>query len=713
MRSIRIQGSSIVRCFAVGLFDVAGLVIVAMLALPALAEPAWAYVDPSVMTYTIQALAGVAVALSAVAGVAFRRSRKALMKALNIDENANKQVDSPWQRIEASDEAMHLGFQQLSGAGAAPAVGSTPQAHVEKSQYTPKWGKRLILSAFVVLFAVFTVLVDAPIEIVAGSEASLIFGLDLLWGPIIRFALLVFAVGLVLLPLFRGRVFNTLLMLVFAFALCCYVQAMFLNGGLTLANGSLIDWNAYRLKACWTFGVWLVIIIVPLALSWRWPAKLQMIAAIVSVVLVLVQGVAVASIFMGNASDNASVGLKTGAPASSYVTTQKGMFEVSPNENVIVFVLDTYDTKFLISALETYPDMLNDLTGFTWFKDSVGSMVPTRYGLPFLITGERPHYDETFQTFLRERYKRSSFLSDVESAGYSIGLYTDTLGEEFLSDQDKCDLIFDKTINIRSTARPMVNETGAIKGLLKCAIYRDICWFGKPFFWFYTDEINRLMGEYTSEEGFADAPYFIDDVTWYKNLKSFGISLDDDSERSFKLIHLNGTHWPYNINENGEDVGIGNASRDQQARGSLKMVEDYLAGMKQLGVYDQATIIITADHGDYYPIQGYLNEPTMPFMLVKPAQSTEEALQPIKESSAPVVAEDVLATVLNAMGTKGSVAGMPIFDIDEGGYRPRNYCMTINDDAGSDITIAEYEIAGNSLDFGNWALTGHEWDVWE
>ena len=32
--------------------------------------PALAYVDPSVMTYTIQALAGVAVALSTVAGVA-------------------------------------------------------------------------------------------------------------------------------------------------------------------------------------------------------------------------------------------------------------------------------------------------------------------------------------------------------------------------------------------------------------------------------------------------------------------------------------------------------------------------------------------------------------------------------------------------------------------------------------------------------------------
>ncbi|WP_418954077.1 hypothetical protein, partial [Tractidigestivibacter sp.] len=49
------------------------------------AEPALAYVDPSVMTYTIQALAAVAVALSAVLGVAFRRTRKALMRLLHID----------------------------------------------------------------------------------------------------------------------------------------------------------------------------------------------------------------------------------------------------------------------------------------------------------------------------------------------------------------------------------------------------------------------------------------------------------------------------------------------------------------------------------------------------------------------------------------------------------------------------------------------------
>ncbi|RGU80225.1 hypothetical protein DWW44_10470, partial [Olsenella sp. AF15-43LB] len=54
------------------------------------ATPALAYVDPSVMTYTIQALAAVAVALSAVLGVAFRRTRRALMRLLHVDEGAGR-----------------------------------------------------------------------------------------------------------------------------------------------------------------------------------------------------------------------------------------------------------------------------------------------------------------------------------------------------------------------------------------------------------------------------------------------------------------------------------------------------------------------------------------------------------------------------------------------------------------------------------------------
>lgn len=55
--------------------------------------PAAAYVDPSVMTYTIQVIAGVAVAVGAVVGVVWRRAKKKVQNKLGIDENAKKEVE--------------------------------------------------------------------------------------------------------------------------------------------------------------------------------------------------------------------------------------------------------------------------------------------------------------------------------------------------------------------------------------------------------------------------------------------------------------------------------------------------------------------------------------------------------------------------------------------------------------------------------------------
>lgn len=53
-----------------------------------------AYIDPSVMTYVIQAVAGVIVAVGAVVGIYFRRAKKKINDKLGIDENRNKEVES-------------------------------------------------------------------------------------------------------------------------------------------------------------------------------------------------------------------------------------------------------------------------------------------------------------------------------------------------------------------------------------------------------------------------------------------------------------------------------------------------------------------------------------------------------------------------------------------------------------------------------------------
>lgn len=53
-----------------------------------------AYIDPSVMTYMIQAVAGIVIALGAAIGIYFRKAKKKMADKLGIDENRNKEVES-------------------------------------------------------------------------------------------------------------------------------------------------------------------------------------------------------------------------------------------------------------------------------------------------------------------------------------------------------------------------------------------------------------------------------------------------------------------------------------------------------------------------------------------------------------------------------------------------------------------------------------------
>ena len=73
------------------LANILGMFFAAMLVFGVTAN---AYIDPSVMTYVIQIVAGVVVAVGAVAGVYIRKAKKKLNEKLGIDENKNKEVES-------------------------------------------------------------------------------------------------------------------------------------------------------------------------------------------------------------------------------------------------------------------------------------------------------------------------------------------------------------------------------------------------------------------------------------------------------------------------------------------------------------------------------------------------------------------------------------------------------------------------------------------
>lgn len=670
---------------------------IACVAVLSFAPPAYAYVDPSVMTYTIQALAGVAVALSAVMGVVWRRTRKKLLRVLNIDENANKEVEPDVHRVDPLDRKA---VEQTDNV--APRRSRRASARGAVASVRLSWPRRFLFALVVSAFVVYTVGIVAPYEIVAGGSGSLIFGLSDVWAPLAVFAVILALVMALLLSIARGRAFSVLLAVVFALGVGAYVQAMFLNSSLPAADGVAVIWGDYTTVTVISSAVWLAIFALLVVFCLRMEGLFRSVVTIASVALVVVQSVGVASLWLGPEKASAEASASS-IPEEKVYVTEEGLFDVSSKSNVIVFVLDTFDTFDMQNMLAETPDMLDELTGFTYFPDSVGSMIPTRYGVPYLLTGELPKTSQTYSQFVDGIYSRSTFLDEIREQGYSIGLYTDSI----LSNEVTVgmDIVASKTENIHPLGKVAVDNKQTILTLWKCALYRDAPWLFKAPFWFYTDEMNESVLS-KGESDYADIPYTMNDVDYYDTLASDRLSIADKGEKgSFRFIHLQGAHGPYVMDENAHASDT--ATFEAQCRGSIEIVNEYVRQLKELGVYDSSTIIVTADHGNWGLVEE-LEGPTSPILLVKPAADDGESESPVEVSTVPTGHVDYPATVIDAVGGDSSKWGETVFEVTDGA-RTRYYYMTASD-GKRDRALKEFEINGDVLDFDNWQLTGNIWD---
>lgn len=71
-----------------------------------LVVPAYAYLNPSVMTYAIQIIAGIVVAVGAVVGILWRKAKKKVSDKLGIDENAKKEIEDDIVVTDTDDSSI-------------------------------------------------------------------------------------------------------------------------------------------------------------------------------------------------------------------------------------------------------------------------------------------------------------------------------------------------------------------------------------------------------------------------------------------------------------------------------------------------------------------------------------------------------------------------------------------------------------------------------
>ena len=225
-------------------------------------------------------------------------------------------------------------------------------------------------------------------------------------------------------------------------------------------------------------------------------------------------------------------------------------------------------------------------------------------------------------------------------------------------------------------------------------------------YWDDPDDLGsgeRLLGEYSD----------LDPDFYFRLTMEDPISVNDSWKAAFRFYHLWGLHFGFDWNADMDYASYNDeAPVDTEAlRGDFVLLEEYLSQMDALGILDDATIIVTADHG--HPDENQtlqVRDARMPLILVKRAGADRS--QPMQVNGAPVSHEDFEASVMDAFGLDASAYGTPFWGWPEDSDRVRYYYYTAHrTDLEGEIGLREYEIAGDARDFANWKLTGNDVDI--
>ncbi len=542
--------------------------------------------------------------------------------------------------------------------------------------------KRLIISGLVLLAACFTFVFFGPIEIVAFSGGSLVFSYrDVIWLLLIGFVLIWGALTF-LTALLRGKVFNYVVCTVFAFTLSGYIQAMFLNGSIGTLTGDAINWQRLKIELYVGVLIWTVILLSCFLLMYLHKRIWANVVKYVSLVLVIIQFVPLVGILCG-AYDTKDIVL-----GDSKLTID-GIYDYSENKNTFVFVLDRLDFDYIEEVIKKEPGFFDRLDGFTAFDNAISSTARTKPALNQILTGcEELAYEVSEKEFFKDSWFEGGkdILRDISSKDYSIEIYTD--GNALFSDKT----YMGKYVKNFSSGYGGLNNATAFSKLMNLSSFRYAPIFLKPFFWEDTNYYNKDILNADNS-----APYTFDDPLFMSGLKDGKASMKNNA---FKFYHFNGPHAPYNMDKNGNHSSNSTSAADQ-LMGCMKHLYDGFAKMKDLGIYDDATIIITADHGSAEHDDRPLVKATRIGLFYKPAGSSGEKL---KWSSAPVCTDNIPATILKSVGADYSLYGRALDDIEENEDIIRVYYKSVTQKGGSsnEIKVHKYEVKGDASKFENW-----------
>ena len=626
-----------------------------------------AYVDPSVMTYAIQTIAGMAIALGTFLGLYWRRIKKYIEDRYHLNFNTN-------QIMETSN--LYHGKDK------------------EKSLYQDE-----------IIFIKSSTEDDKPVSLKTGLTLSI--GLSCLWmfyAPlqlyftninefkydiyaILPTILLMFVVGLLvgILVFFISIKINEKVYLFGIFValillLASFIQGNFLLSDLPALDGSSFEWDKHVVGNVSSLCVWTVVGVIVGYLYWKFNKRVflflantcSMIIMLICIISLLINGI------MMNGFAN----------KRSAVVTKNNLFTYSTKRNFIIFVVDATDSEeFKKIMQDERPEYKTILKDFTYFPDTVCTYPFTMYSIPFILTGIWNENQEEFIPFETKAMDDSKLFKTLENLSYDMGIY-------------ETDIVYDseniyRFSNIRKDRYRLDNifEFARTNG-------RYVWFLYAPFQLkrvFSTQGMisvlqNRAIGENESSFSYVNGVF-------YNDLKSNQFTTSD--KNCFRFIHIDGAHVPFHYDENVNDIPVSEANYNLAVKCTMTIVRDYLEKLKETGVYENSSIIIMSDHGyvDDDKTDRILGREN-PLLLIKGFNETHDSMT---ISNQPISYDDLQDAYQRLLDGKYA---QEIFDVKENEKRRRRFLAY---DFTNSNHLYEYYQEGYASDESTLIPTGVEY----
>lgn len=553
----------------------------------------------------------------------------------------------------------------------------------EKEKQKRDWLPGVLMAAAIS----FLLFLYAPVDLYCSNIDEFWFDFDVL----LRMAAMMFGIGLVTLTLLYLLVawihpyfYRIGLAVGLAVLLITYVQGNFLVGNLPVLDGTSIFWEDYSTLR--TESVILCIVVLTIVALLFLLLKKQLfgkacmyISACLSLMLLVT---AITEVFGSDALE----------PKLKLQISTKNEFVMSGEQNFVIFMLDAADSREFSYLLEQNPEYRDIFADFTYYENTVGAYSCTRYAVPYILSGKWYECDTSFEEYMEDLYDKSPLIEELENRNYRIGLYEPDLHAQN-NDVLRFDNIFEAEFKVKS-------YFGMARQELKLVGYRYAPYWLKKYCVLKQAAFDEQL---EAGEGSGEITASMENRVFLDHLNAGGITVDD-TENSFKFIHLEGAHSPYVYDAEVNIIDESQGTYAQNMEASVTLAERYLSALKKSGTYDNTAIIVMSDHGFNQDIDN-ADMGDNPFMrqcgllLIKGVGEKHDTMQ---ISEAPVSYEDLQEAYRRLLDGAWSDT---VFDCREGDHRDRRYLWYAVTD---EDYLVEYQQTGYASDLSTMLPTGRE-----